>query len=178
MITLISSLIIIHVSNTSRLYSILNGDIPGVTHLNMFCRLAVDCIRSSILPGEQLMVYCSRKRQIRMHTSTAQVARSLVYFKACEQIVIPLKELKVPKSIATERKRHLTTGNHAERTERDFRCPICRSTTGQSSCLICERRRQLTFPFCCKIRPLFIRRTTTILNSLSTWSIRAFITDT
>ena len=45
------------------------------------------------------MVYCSRKRQIRMHTCTAQVARSLVYFKACEQIVMPLKELKVPKSI-------------------------------------------------------------------------------
>ena len=34
-----------------------------------------------------------------MHTCTAQVARSLVYFKACEQIVIPLKELNVPKSI-------------------------------------------------------------------------------
>ena len=38
-----------------------------------------------------------------------------------------------------------------ERTKLDFRCPICRSAIGQASCLICARRRQLTFPFCCLI---------------------------
>ena len=43
----------------------------------------------------------------------------------------------------------LTTGKCAERTKHDFRCPICRSTIGQASCLIYARRRQLTFPFCC-----------------------------
>ena len=51
--------------------------------------------------------------------------------------------------LATERERNLTTGKRAERTKLDFRCPICRSAIGQASCLICARRRQLTFPFCC-----------------------------
>ena len=36
----------------------------------------------------------------------------------------------------------------AERTKLDFRCPIYPSAIGQVSCLICVRRRQLTFPFC------------------------------
>ena len=49
--------------------------------------------------------------------------------------------------VATERERHLTTGKRAERTKLDFRCPICHSAIGQASCLICARRRQLTFPF-------------------------------
>lgn len=31
---------------------------PGVMHLNMFCRFAADCNLSSVPPGEQLMVYC------------------------------------------------------------------------------------------------------------------------
>ena len=35
--------------------------------------------------------------------------------------------------LATERGRE----KGAERTERDFRCPICRSAIGQASCLIC-----------------------------------------
>ena len=38
-------------------------------------------------------------------------------------------------------------GKRAERTKRDLRCPICRSAIGQANCLICARRRQLTFPF-------------------------------
>ena len=50
--------------------------------------------------------------------------------------------------LATARERHLTTGKRAERTKLDFWCPICRSAIGQASCLICARRRQLTFPFC------------------------------
>ena len=33
--------------------------------------------------------------------------------------------------LATERKRHLTTGKRAERTKLDFRCPICRSAIGE-----------------------------------------------
>ena len=51
--------------------------------------------------------------------------------------------------LATGRERQLTTGKRAERTKHDLRCSICRSTIGQASCLICARRRQLTFPFCC-----------------------------
>ena len=51
--------------------------------------------------------------------------------------------------LATERERHLTTGKRAERTKLDSQCLICRSATGQASCLICAHRRQLTFPFCC-----------------------------
>ena len=50
---------------------------------------------------------------------------------------------------ATERERQLTTGERAERTKRDSRCPICRSAIGQASSLICARRRQLPFLFCC-----------------------------
>ena len=50
--------------------------------------------------------------------------------------------------LATGRERQLTTGKRAKRTKRDFRCSICRSAIGQVSCLICARRRQLTFPFC------------------------------
>ena len=38
-----------------------------------------------------------------------------------------------------------------ERTKHDFRCPICRSAIDQASCLICARRCQLTFSFCCYI---------------------------
>ena len=38
--------------------------------------------------------------------------------------------------LATERERLLTTEKRAERTKRDFRYPICRSTIGQASCLI------------------------------------------
>ena len=45
----------------------------------------------------------------------------------------------------------LTTEKREERTERDFRYPICRSAIGQASCLIRARRRQLTFPFCWQI---------------------------
>ena len=41
------------------------------------------------------------------------------------------------------------TGKREKRTKLDFRCPISRSAIGQASCLICARRRQMTFPFCC-----------------------------
>ena len=41
--------------------------------------------------------------------------------------------------LATEGERHLTTGKRAERTKLDFRCPMCRSATGQASCLICAQ---------------------------------------
>ena len=51
--------------------------------------------------------------------------------------------------LATGWERQLTTGKCAERTKHDFWCPICRSAIGQAGCLICARRRQLTFPFCC-----------------------------
>ena len=43
--------------------------------------------------------------------------------------------------------RHLTTGKPADRAKLNFRCPICLSAISQASCLICARRRQLTFPF-------------------------------
>ena len=33
----------------------------------------------------------------------------------------------------------MTTGKRADRTKHDFRCPICRSTIDQASCLICAR---------------------------------------
>ena len=55
--------------------------------------------------------------------------------------------------LATGRDHQLTTGKRAERTKHDFRCPICRSAIGQTSCSICPLRRQLTFPFC--VVPLF-----------------------
>ena len=38
--------------------------------------------------------------------------------------------------LATEQERQLTTGKRAERTKRDFRCPICRSAIDQASSLI------------------------------------------
>ena len=50
--------------------------------------------------------------------------------------------------LATGRERQLTMGKRAERTKHDFRCPICRSAIGQTSCLICACCRQLTFLFC------------------------------
>ena len=60
--------------------------------------------------------------------------------------------------LPSERERHLTTGRRAVRTKLDFRCPICRCVIGQASCLICARRRQLTFPFCCYWnQPSFVR---------------------
>ena len=43
----------------------------------------------------------------------------------------------------------LTTGKRAKRSKLDFRFPISRSAIGQASCLICARRRQMTFPFYC-----------------------------
>ena len=43
--------------------------------------------------------------------------------------------------LATGRKRQLTTGMRAERTQHDFRCPICRSAIGQGCSLFCARRR-------------------------------------
>ena len=52
-------------------------------------------------------------------------------------------------SLREEQERQLTTGKRVERTELDFRCPVYRFAIGQASCLICARRRQLTFPFCC-----------------------------
>ena len=39
----------------------------------------------------------------------------------------------------------MTTGKRMERTERDFRCAISHTVIGQTNCLICARRRQLTF---------------------------------
>ena len=51
--------------------------------------------------------------------------------------------------LATEGERQLRAGKSAERTKRNFRCPICCSAIDHASCLICARRRQLTFPFSC-----------------------------
>ena len=48
-----------------------------------------------------------------------------------------------------------TSVERAERTKHDFRCPICRSATGQASCSICARGRQLKFPLCCWISVFF-----------------------
>ena len=53
------------------------------------------------------------------------------------------------RSIAKSAYYQLTKGKRAERIERDFRCSICCSPIGQAICLICARRRQLTFPFYC-----------------------------
>ena len=55
-------------------------------------------------------------------------------------------------NLETEQEHLLTTGKRAERTKRVFRCAIYRSVIGQATCLICARRRQLTFPFCCGMR--------------------------
>ena len=38
--------------------------------------------------------------------------------------------------LATELERQLTTGKHAEGTKHDFRCPICRSATGQATIVV------------------------------------------
>ena len=51
--------------------------------------------------------------------------------------------------LATERERQLTTGKRAVRTERDFRCLICRTAIGQAISLIFARRRHLMLPLCC-----------------------------
>ena len=50
--------------------------------------------------------------------------------------------------LATERKRQLPRGKRADRTELDFRYPICCSAIGQACSLVCAHRRQLTFSFC------------------------------
>ena len=157
----------------------------------MFCRLAVDCIRSSTLPGEQLMVYCSRKRQIRMHICTAHVARSLVYFKACEQIVIPL--YKKWKFICQYFLYVLLLGWFSNRTgtlvEDDARKSnnwLDQRQSGKLGTGSLVQSFPRAFPLSTNVPVLslnqstsyFIRRTTTILNSLSLWSIRALITDT
>ena len=55
-------------------------------------------------------------------------------------------------NLETEQEHLLTTGKRAERTKRVFRCAIYPSVIGQATCLICARRRQLTFPFCCGVR--------------------------
>ena len=78
---------------------------------------------------EDLICYLSRKR-----------GKEIACFRQHESYQADL---------ATERERHLTTGKRAERTKLDSRCPICHSALGQASCLICARRCQLTFPFCC-----------------------------
>ena len=49
--------------------------------------------------------------------------------------------------LGTEGERQLRAGKSAERTKRNFRCPICCSAIGHASCLICTRHCQLTFPF-------------------------------
>ena len=67
------------------------------------------------------------------------------YLLPCQ--VVPVLTLTHLADLATER--HLTTGKRAERTKLDFRCPICRSASGQASCLICACSSQLAFPFCC-----------------------------
>ena len=41
--------------------------------------------------------------------------------------------------LATERERHLTTVKRVERTNLDFRCPICHTAIGQASYLVCAR---------------------------------------
>ena len=48
----------------------------------------------------------------------------------------------------------MTTGKRTKRTKLDFWFPISRSAIGQASCLICARRRQMTFPFCAFTKPL------------------------
>ena len=67
----------------------------------------------------------------------------------CPQEKTTCSPLITPTGWFSKRERHLTTGKRAERTKLDFRCPICCTAIGQPSCLICARRRQLTFPFFC-----------------------------
>ena len=50
----------------------------------------------------------------------------------------------------------MTTGKRAEKTKRDFWCPIFRSAIGQATCLICARRRQLTHSFSVAKSALYI----------------------
>ena len=49
--------------------------------------------------------------------------------------------------LATEGERQLRAGKRAERTKRNFRCPICCSAIDHASCFIFARRCQLKFPF-------------------------------
>ena len=62
---------------------------------------------------------------------------------------LPLQSGGRKADLATECERHLTTEKRAKTTKLDFWFPICPSAIGQACCLICARRRQLTFPFCC-----------------------------
>ena len=75
--------------------------------------------------------------------------RKMVLFLTANMAAVKSRSNQQWADLATGRERHLTTGKRAERTKHDFRCSICRSAIGQASCLICARRRQLTFPFCC-----------------------------
>ena len=75
--------------------------------------------------------------------------RKMVLFLTANMAAVKSRSNQQWADLATGRERHLTTGKRAERTKQDFQCPICRSAIGQASCLICARRRQLTFPFCC-----------------------------
>ena len=62
---------------------------------------------------------------------------------------LPLQSGGRKADLATECERHLTTEKRAKTTKLDFWFPICPSAIGQACCLICARRRQLAFPFCC-----------------------------
>ena len=59
---------------------------------------------------------------------------------------IVLRPCLVKVDLATERECQLTTRKRAERTKRYL---LFRFAIGQASCLIRERRPQLTFSFCC-----------------------------
>ena len=82
-----------------------------------------------------------------------QISEGIVHLGECNScITLRLNPISANLAdLATGQERQLTKGKRAERTKHDFRCPICRSAIGQASCLICARRRQLTFPFCCYI---------------------------
>ena len=67
----------------------------------------------------------------------------------CGQDLSPLSlpaPVQKQADLATERERHLTTAKRAERNKLDFRCPICRSAVGQTSCFICARRSSTDIP--------------------------------
>ena len=77
---------------------------------------------------------------------TARETSPTLFELYCGFFYVPASILS---DLATGRERQLTTEKRAENTKHDLRCPICRSAIGQASCLICARRRQLTFPFFC-----------------------------
>ena len=100
------------------------------------------------LNSKRLYQSSGKEKESRCLVFTSSTKREI---RHCHVVVVLRRQQA---DLATERERHLTTGKRAKGLNSTSGAQFAAEPLvklGQASCLICARRLQLTFPFCCQI---------------------------